>query len=314
MKPLFQRDESNPILTPRDMPFTAEAVLNPGAVEHNGDVVLLLRVEDTSGYSDIYVARSRNGITDWKIDKKPLLKHGEPKYRYEKWGCEDARISYLADEELYYITYTAYSSYGAAVALARTRDFEKVERLQLIMPPSNKDACLFPRKFNGRWAMLHRPDAGGVENIWIASSPDLIHWGQPRCVLAEGAGAAWDTLKVGAGPPPILTKHGWLLLYHGVKGYAGQLVYRVGAALLDKDKPYKLLARSPKAIFKATELYETTGLIANVVFPTGLLLRDDELWMYYGAGDTCVCLATVKLQDVLDNLEEQTGNFRENDD
>jgi len=314
VKPLFQRDDANPILTPRDMPFSAEAVLNPGAAVHNDDIVLLLRVEDTSGYSDIYVARSRNGVTDWKIDKKPLLKHGQSKYRYEKWGCEDARIIYLEDEGLYYITYTAYSSFGAAVALAKTRDFKKVERLQLVMSPSNKDACLFPHKFKGKWAMLHRPDAGGVENIWIAYSPDLVHWGNPRCVLAEGSGAAWDGLKVGAGPPSVLTKHGWLLIYHGVKGYAGQLVYRFGATLLDTDKPYKLIARSPKAIFKATELYETTGLIPNVVFPTGLLLRDDELWMYYGAADTCVCLATVKLQDVLDNLEEQTVTFPENDD
>ena len=314
MKPLFQRDESNPILTPRDMPFTAEAVLNPGAVDHNGNVVLLLRVEDTSGYSDIYVARSHNGVTDWKIEKKPFLKHGEPRHPYEKWGCEDARITYLAEENFYYITYTAYSPCGAAVALARTRDFAKIERLQLVMSPSNKDACLFPQQFNGKWAMLHRPEAGSMENIWIAYSPDLVHWGQPKCVLTEGSGAAWDALKVGAGPPPVLTKHGWLLLYHGVKGYAGQLVYRVGAALLDKDKPHKLIARSPKAIFKATESYETTGLIANVVFPTGLLLRNDELWMYYGAGDTCICLATVKLQDVLDNLEEQTGIFPENDD
>jgi predicted GH43/DUF377 family glycosyl hydrolase len=312
MKPLFQRSEANPILTPRDMPFTAEAVLNPGATERPDEIVLLLRVEDTSGYSDICVARSRNGVTDWKIDKKPLLKHGERKYRYEKWGCEDARITYLADEKLYYITYTAYSSYGAAVALARTRDFGKVERLQPVMPPNNKDACLFPHRFNGKRAMLHRPEAGGVENIWIAYSPDLVHWGQPKCVLAEGTGTAWDALKVGAGPPPVLTKHGWLLIYHGVKGYAGQLVYRVGAALLDKNNPHKLIARSPKAIFKATELYETTGLIPNVVFPTGLLLRDDELWMYYGAADTCVCLATVKLQDVLDNLEEQTGTLPNN--
>ena len=314
MKPLFQRNDANPILTPRDMPFTAEAVLNPGTTEHDGQIVLLLRVEDTSGYSDIYVARSHNGVTDWKIDMKPLLKHGEPKHRYEKWGCEDARITYLADEKLYYITYTAYSSFGPAVALARTHDFRKAERLQLVMSPSNKDACLFPHRFNGKWALLHRPEAGAVENIWIAYSPDLVHWGRPKCVLAEGAGAAWDALKVGAGPPPVLTKHGWLLIYHGVKGYAGQLVYRVGAALLDRDNPHQLIARTPKAIFKAAELYETTGLIPNVVFPTGLLLRGDELWMYYGAADTCICLATVKLQDVLDNLEEQTGTFANNDD
>ena len=304
MKSIFQRSAHNPILTPRDMPFTAEAVLNPGATEYNGQVVLLLRVEDTSGYSSIYVARSDDGETDWDIEEKPFLKHGDPKLRYEKWGCEDARISYLPDEQCYYITYTAYSGVGAAVALARTSDFQHIERLGLVMSPNNKDACLFPRKFDGRWAMLHRPDAGGVENIWIAYSPDLIHWGDlnvysPKAVVRLGMRS-----RSGPGPPPIETEYGWLLLYHGVKGYAGQLVYRTGAALLDKDKPHKLIARSPKAIMKATELYETTGLIPNVVFPTGILLRDDTLWIYYGAGDTCICLATVKLQDVLDNLKE----------
>ena len=174
------------------------------------------------------------------------------------------------------------------------------------MSPNNKDACLFPQKFNQRWALLHRPDAGGgIENIWIAYSPDLVHWGDPHCVLPEGSGAAWDAAKVGAGPPPVLTEHGWFLLYHGVKGYAGQLVYRVGAAMLDKNKPHKVIARSPKAVFKATELYERAGLLPNVVFPTGLLLRGDELWIYYGAADTCVCLATVKLQRVLETLESE---------
>jgi beta-1,4-mannooligosaccharide/beta-1,4-mannosyl-N-acetylglucosamine phosphorylase len=306
MKPIFNRSQANPILTVLDMPFTAEAVLNPGAAEHNGEVFLLLRVEDTSGYSSIYVARSRNGVTDWKIEAKPLLKYGEPRWPYEKWGCEDARVTFLVDEGRYYIAYTAYSPAGAAVGLAKTKDFSKAERIGLIMSPNNKDACLFPERFKGKWALLHRPDAGGgVESIWIAYSPDLVHWGNPRCVLPEGKGAAWDALRVGAGPPPIRTQQGWLLLYHGVKGYAGQLVYRVGAALLDIQKPYKVIARSPKAIFKSTELYESTGLIPNVVFPTGMLMRGEELWVYYGAADTCVCLATVKLKDVLNALEEE---------
>ncbi|UCG55712.1 MAG: hypothetical protein JSU70_12675 [Phycisphaerales bacterium] len=312
MKPIFNRSSANPILTPQSMPFSAEAVLNPGATEHDGEIVLLLRVEGTSGYSSIHVARSHNGVTDWKIETKPLLKHGEARWRYEKWGCEDARVTFLPEEGLYYIAYTAYSPAGAGVALAKTRDFTRAERTGLVMSPNNKDACLFPQRFGGKWALLHRPDAGGgVESIWIAYSPDLAHWGYPRCVLPEGSGAAWDALKVGAGPPPILTKHGWLLLYHGVKGYAGQLIYRVGAALLDTEKPHKVIARSPRAIFKASELYESTGLIPNVVFPTGMVLRGEELWIYYGAADTCVCLATVGLQDVLNTLEEEPERARE---
>ena len=101
------------------------------------------------------------------------------------------------------------------------------------------------------------------------------------------------------GPPPILTRLGWLLVYHGVKAYGGQLIYRAGLALLKKDEPHKMIARSLDWVFQAVEPYEISGLTPNVVFPTGLLLRGDELWMYYGAADTCVCLARAKLEDAL---------------
>lgn len=305
MKPIFDRSAQNPILTPQNMPFSAEAVLNPGAVEHDGYVVLLLRVEDTSGYSNIHVARSRDGVSHWDVSSEPLLEHGLPEMRYEQWGCEDARVVYLAEQERYYITYTAYSPAGAAVGLAYTDDFETVQRIGLIFSPNNKDATLFPCRFEGRWAVLHRPDAGGgIENIWSAFSPDLVHWGQPHCVLQEGLGPSWDAVKVGTGPPPVKTDLGWLLLYHGVKAYAGQMAYRVGCAMLDAEQPYRMIARSPRCIFKASASYEMSGLVPNVVFPTGMLLRGDELWMYYGAADTCVCLATARLDDVLATLQD----------
>jgi predicted GH43/DUF377 family glycosyl hydrolase len=299
MKRLFERCDQNPIITPDHLPFEAAGVLNPGATEQDGYVVLLLRVEDRAGNSDIYVARSKDGIENWDIDPDPLLRHGIPRWRYETWGCEDARVTYLEAEKRWYITYTAYSANGAAVAIARTDDLAKAERIGLIFSPNNKDAVLFPQRFDGRWAVLHRPDAGGIENIWSAYSPDLVHWGQPHCVLTEGGGAAWDAMKVGAGPPPVLTRLGWLLVYHGVKAYGGQLVYRAGLALLKKDEPHKMIARSLDWVFQAVEPYEISGLTPNVVFPTGLLLRGDELWMYYGAADTCVCLARAKLEDAL---------------
>lgn len=299
---LFERCADNPLISPLDLPFPAAAVLNPGATECGGSVVLLLRIEDHAGHSNIHVARSRNGLTDWEIETDPLLRRGEPRWRYEQWGCEDARVTYLPEEKQWYITYTAYSANGAAVALARTKDFISVERIGLIFSPNNKDAVLFPKKFDGRWAVLHRPDAGGIEHIWSAYSPDLVHWGEPHCVLPEGTGAAWDAVKVGAGPPPVLTKRGWLLIYHGVKGYGGHLVYRTGVALFDKEQPYKVIARSPDWLFQAEAPYEQSGLTPNVVFPTGLLVRGDELWMYYGAADSCACLATARLDEVMDLL------------
>lgn len=303
MKKIFKRAKANPLLSPSDMPFSAAAVLNPGATEQDGQVVLLLRVEDLAGYSNIHVARSRNGIDGWQIETEPILRYGTEGHMYERWGCEDARVTWLAEEKRWYITYTAYSPMGAAVALARSDDLATVERMGLIFSPNNKDAALFPEKLDGdRWAVMHRPDAGGIEHIWLAYSPDLLHWGDPHCVLREGPGAAWDAVKVGAGPPPILTKHGWLLIYHGVKAYGGLLVYRTGVALLDRNQPHKIVARLPNWLFQAEAPYEVTGHVPNVVFPTGVLLRGDELWIYYGAADTHTCLVTAKLDDVLDVL------------
>ncbi len=299
MTEIFKRSPVNPILTTADLPVPAAAVLNPGATQQNGEVVLLLRVEDLAGYSSIYIARSRDGIANWSISTEPILRYGQSQWRYEKWGCEDARVTYLKHEKRWYITYTAYSPVGAAVAIAHSDDLIRAHRVGLIFSPNNKDAVLLPAKFSDRWAVLHRPDAGGIEHIWSAYSSDLIHWGEPHCVLPEGGGAAWDAVKVGAGPPPILTEDGWLLIYHGVKEYGGHLVYRVGVALLDKDTPHKLIARSSNWIFQAEAPYEVAGLVPNVVFPTGLLLRGDELWMYYGAADTHICLATAKLSDVM---------------
>jgi predicted GH43/DUF377 family glycosyl hydrolase len=300
---VFRLSPENPLIGPLDVPFPAAAVLNPGAAEQQGQTVLLLRIEDHAGFSNIHVARSDNGVTDWKIDSNPILAYGQEDWRYEQWGCEDARVTYLEEDNCWYITYTAYSPEGAAVALARSTDLVTAERIGLILSPNNKDAVLFSRKFDGRWAALHRPDAGGEQHIWSVYSPDLVHWGEPHSVLSQEGGSAWDSVKVGAGPPPLLVKDGWLLIYHGVKGYGGHLIYRAGAALLDKDKPYKVVARTRDWLFQAEAPYEFSGLTPNVVFPTGLLLRGDQLWMYYGAADTTTCLATAKLDDVLALLQ-----------
>ncbi|MFP4145908.1 MAG: glycosidase [Phycisphaeraceae bacterium] len=303
-RPVFIRSDQNPILTARDLPFRASAVLNPGATEHDGDVVLLLRVEQVSGYSDIHVARSRNGVTGWHIEPEPLIAHGDPEYTYEEWGCEDARVVYIPGEERWYITYVAYSSMGPAVGLAWTDDFRTAHRIALLGSTNDKDGVLFPRKFGERYCMLHRPDAGGQEHIWSTYSSDLIGWGEPHCVMFEGIGPAWDHLRIGAGPPPIETEQGWLLIYHGVKAYGGKLIYRCGLALLERHRPHKLVARTPGWVFQAEAPYELSGFGPNAVFPTGLLQRGDDLWMYYGAADTYVCLATARLSELMGLLVE----------
>jgi beta-1,4-mannooligosaccharide/beta-1,4-mannosyl-N-acetylglucosamine phosphorylase len=148
---VFKLSLKNPIISPLDLPFQAAAVLNPGATEQGNDVVLLLRIEDHAGFSNLHIARSKNGVTDWKVEPKPILAYGEPEWQYEEWGCEDGRITFIPEDKCWYITYTAYSPKGAAVALARSYDLFTAERIGLILSPSNKDAVLFPQKI--RWQM-----------------------------------------------------------------------------------------------------------------------------------------------------------------
>ena len=156
----------------------------------------------------------------------------------ERFGIEDARITRCGDEHL--IVYTGYSDGGPLVCLASTRDFRTYERRGVLMPPEDKDAALFPRQFDGRWALIHRPVATTprhTADIWLSWSPDLRHWGDHAVLLAAREGAWWDAHKVGLCAPPLLTSEGWLLLYHGVRVTAAGSIYRLGLALLDAEHP-----------------------------------------------------------------------------
>lgn len=300
---LFRREE-RPILTPGDMPFRANAVFNPGVAEADGEVVLLLRIEDSRGLSQIRVARSLNGIDSWRIAERPLLEPDLTEYPYEEWGCEDARVTQMGPRE-WIIAYTAYSRYGPAVALATTQDFETVQRLGIVLAPTNKDAAIFPEKSYGHWIMLHRPVTGGQEHIWYACADhDLTHWSLPGVLLPERGGPWWDGLRIGVGAPPILTDRGWLLIYHGVKEMGGHLIYRLGVALLARDNPRMVLARASDWVFAPEADYEQLGLLPGVVYTCGTITRGDELWMYYGAADTVVGLATGKVSKLLDFVQD----------
>ncbi|MGO9207160.1 MAG: hypothetical protein ACLQBX_13455 [Candidatus Limnocylindrales bacterium] len=156
-EPLFRRSPANPIITAADLPYPANAVFNPGAARVDGETLLLVRVEDMRGISQLHVARSADGVSGWRFDASPLLRSDPELVPEEVWGCEDPRLTLLPDEGTWVIAYTAYSSRGPLVALATTPDFRTVERIGPVMTPEDKDAALFPRRFGGRWAMIHRP-------------------------------------------------------------------------------------------------------------------------------------------------------------
>jgi len=297
---IFIRHKANPLLTPGHLPFHADAVFNPGVAEVDGEVLLLLRIEDRRGLSEIRVARSANGIDEWRIAETPLLAPDLADHPFEEWGCEDPRVTKVGEQQ-WIIAYTAYSRYGPAVALATTSDFETVERLGIVMPPTNKDAAVFPTEFDGPRVMLHRPITGGQEHIWHAvSATGWTNWGDPGVLLPERGGPWWDGLRVGVGVPPMPTDQGWLLIYHGVKEMGNRPVYRLGLALLDRDHPRKVLARCARWVFSPQVDYEQRGLIPNVVYTCGALRRGDDVWLYYGAADTVIALATAKMQDLVD--------------
>jgi predicted GH43/DUF377 family glycosyl hydrolase len=223
----------------------------------------------------------------------------------ELWGFEDPRVVFAPELERWVITCTAYGPAGPAVFLATTEDFRTVERHGIVRQPEDKNAALLPHRIDGKWLLFHRPktEYGGARGeIVLSRSADLESWSTPEPVLRPREGAWWDASRIGIGPPPIETEHGWLLIYHGVKEMVGGAVYRAGLALLDRDEPTRVLHRLPEWILGPDASYERTGDVPNTVFPCGAIhdSETDVVRLYYGAADTSICLATATLGDLLD--------------
>jgi len=303
---LFQRHPGNPILTAANWPHTVNAVFNPGAVQlPDGTTLLLCRVEDRRGISSLWCARSADGVSDWKIDTEPALLPDAQNHPEEAWGVEDPRIVWLEELQRFAITYTAYSPAGPAVSLVLTADFSNYERIGVVIPPEDKDAALLPHRFGDRWLMIHRPRTGLGSDIWLTESPDLVHWGRHRLLLAARRGAWWDANKIGLGPPLIKTERGWLMLYHGMRQTAAGCLYRLGLALLDSADPGRVLLRGTEWVLGPRENYERQGDVADVVFPCGATIGPDgdTVNLYYGAADTSIGLATARISELLTWLE-----------
>lgn len=305
-KEIFQRFSGNPILT-RDMwPYEVNSVFNPGSVRlENGSILLLCRVEDKTGKSHLTKAISSDGMQDWKVDENPTFL---PKFDiHDSWGVEDPRITYLEDLKKYAVVYTAYGALGPSIALALTYDFLHFERMGVILGADDKDAALFPRKINGRWALVHRPMNASGSHMWISYSDDLVHWGFNQPMMETRAGSFWDSNKIGLATPPIETKDGWLVIYHGVRITSAGAVYRVGLALFDLEKPEICIKRGNDWVLAPETIYERVGDVGNVVFPCGfvILADQDTIQLYYGAADTSIGVAIGKISTMLAWLHEQ---------
>ncbi|HBK30093.1 MAG TPA: glycosidase [Porphyromonadaceae bacterium] len=217
----------------------------------------------------------------------------------ESFGIEDCRVATMEDG--YYLTFTEVSPFGVGVGLIVTKDFKQFDRKGMILPPHNKDCALFEEKINGKYYALHRPSSPelGGNYIWLAESPDRLHWGNHTC-LAVTRENRWDAARIGAGAAPIKTSEGWLVIYHGADN---EHRYCLGALLLDLNNPSRVLARSKEPIMEPIAEYEQTGFFGNVIFTNGHLVNGDNLKIYYGASDEVICRAEFSIGDILNTLK-----------
>jgi predicted GH43/DUF377 family glycosyl hydrolase len=217
----------------------------------------------------------------------------------ETFGIEDCRVATMNDG--FYLTFTEVSPVAVGVGLIVTKDFKTYDRYGMIFPPHNKDSALFEEKINGKYYALHRPSSPelGGNYIWIAESPDRLHWGNHKCIAVTRP-ESWDSARVGAGAAPIKTSEGWLEIYHGANN---EHRYCLGALLLDLNNPANVLARSVEPIMKPVAEYEQTGFFGNVVFTNGHYVEGDTIHIYYGASDEVICGATFSIQEILKSLK-----------
>jgi predicted GH43/DUF377 family glycosyl hydrolase len=216
---------------------------------------------------------------------------------YVTWGIEDPRITEI--NGVYYILYTGYSKYMPVVIMTKTADFEKFEIVSVISEPSNKDAALFPEKINGYYWKVDRPSAEKRRDIWISKSPDLLHWGEYR-FLMEGEKGTWEHNKIGSSSPPVRTPHGWLMLYHGVRGFGISSIYKLGVMLLDLDNPWIVKGKTSEPILAPEFDYERVGDVGNVIFSTGWIVdKNGTVNIYYSGADMNICLARTTIEYLL---------------
>jgi len=290
---------SFPILTESGSIDIMEIETNhPELIADDARVINYMGSDYLTTLSHLRLLCSDDGINFYEPEGYPALV-GEG--IHETFGIEDCRVAEI--DGTYYLTFTSVSPNGVGVGLRTTTDWKHFEKHGLIFPAHNKDCAIFEEKINGLYYAIHRPssvDIGG-NYIWIASSPDGIHWGNHKCIVKTRKGH-WDSKRVGGGAAPIKTEKGWLEIYHGAND---RHQYCLGAFLLDLNDPYKVLARTEEPIMRPLEEYELKGFFGHVVFTNGHIVEPDgdTVTVYYGAADEFVCAAKFSVNEILSLLK-----------
>jgi predicted GH43/DUF377 family glycosyl hydrolase len=292
---------SFPILSPEGRLEILEFNSNDSRLDLSDPRVISFDGQDyLTTLSHLRLLSSDDGVAFTEpAQNQPMMGAGE----LETYGIEDCRVAQI--DETYYLTYTQVSSNGVGVGLRTTRDWQNFVHAGMIFPPHNKDCALFEERIGGKYYALHRPSSPelGGNYIWLAESPDLIHWGGHRC-LAHSREGHWDSARVGAGAAPIRTAEGWLEIYHGA---TKENRYCLGALLLDLHEPWRVLARSETPIMEPLASYEKEGFFGQVIFTNGHLVDGDRLTVYYGAADSVICAAHFSIRSILSSLALAPG-------
>jgi beta-1,4-mannooligosaccharide/beta-1,4-mannosyl-N-acetylglucosamine phosphorylase len=304
------RFSGNPVIA-RHYTNGVHGVYNSAVVPYRDHFAGIFRYENRTRFPRLHHGTSRDGI-HWKIDSDPI--------HFTNWEEDPSEYAYdprvCSIDNSYYITWCCGHN-GPTIGMARTEDFVLYERLENAFLPFNRNGVLFPRTIQGRYVMLSRPSDNGhtpFGDIYLSQSPDLCHWGQHRLVIRKGGdsvGQWWQRTKVGAGPTPIETSEGWLMIYHGVMDTCNGFVYSVGAALLDLDQPWFVRYRTNQHVLTPEAPYEVSGHVPNVVFPCAALCdrAQDRIAIYYGAADTSTCVAFSHLSELISFTKNHSDVF-----
>jgi beta-1,4-mannooligosaccharide/beta-1,4-mannosyl-N-acetylglucosamine phosphorylase len=298
------RSARNPIIT-RDAVPDANSIFNSAVVPFEGRFAGVFRCDNTARDMQIHAGLSADGVT-WEIEPQHIRFRCED----EEIGAfvygYDPRVCWLEDR--YYVTWCN-GYHGPTIGVGFTYDFKTFTQMENAFLPYNRNGVLFPRRVRGEYAMLSRPSDTGhtpFGDIFYSESPDMIHWGHHRHVMAPTEG--WQATKVGAGPTPIETSEGWLMIYHGVLTSCNGFVYSFGASLLDLEEPWKVIYRTRPYLLNPRKFYECVGDVPNVTFPCAALVDPPtgRMAIYYGGADTVTCLAFAHFSELMDFIEHES--------
>jgi beta-1,4-mannooligosaccharide/beta-1,4-mannosyl-N-acetylglucosamine phosphorylase len=297
------RYEKNPVIG-RNILKSSGRIFNSAIIPYQDGFIGVFRADHKDGYPQLHLGRSKDGF-NWQIEEEIIKFQNEDSTSLKPilYGY-DPRLVEI--EGTYYIMWCNYFN-GPTIGLAKTKDFKTFIQLENAFLPFNRNGVLFPKKINGNFVMLNRPSDNGhtpFGDIYLSQSPDLIYWGKHRLVM-KAPHYWWKNTKLGAGPVPIETNEGWLMIYHGVCNTCSGFIYSVGAALLDINDPSKVIVDCANFILTPEEPYETTGFVPNVCFPCATVQDADtgRITIFYGAADTYCALAFTQVDELIDYIK-----------